>query len=158
MTETKTPLSPTDYAALKGQEIGVSRWMDITQAQIDQFAACTFDQQYIHVDPERAKASPFGTTIAHGFLTLSLLSEMLRDMPQPAGVAMSVNYGMNRMRFLSPVPVNSRIRGRFVLADFEEVRPGQIQTTLNVTIEIEGNEKPALAAEWLVRHHLAGAG
>ena len=100
MTETMTPISLTDYAALLDQEVGVSRWFDITQEQIDQFAACTGDRQYIHTDPDRAKTTPFEGTIAHGFLTLAMLSEMLADLPPLAGVVMSVNYGMNRMRFL----------------------------------------------------------
>lgn len=155
MTETMTPISPTDYAALVGRDVGLSRWFDITQPQIDQFADCTGDRQYIHTDPERAKATPFGGTIAHGFLTLSMLSEMLADIPPLAGVTMSVNYGMNRMRFLSPVPSGSRIRGRFVLQAFEEIGAGQVQATLAVSIEIEGQAKPALVAEWLVRHHVA---
>jgi acyl dehydratase len=155
MTENSGAISPADYSALVGQEVGVSRWFDITQPQIDQFAECTGDRQYIHTDPVRAKETPFGGTIAHGFLTLAMLSEMLADIPPVAGVAMSVNYGMNRMRFLSPVPSGSRIRGRFVLQAFEEIVPGQIQATLAVTIEIEGHAKPALVAEWLVRHHLA---
>ncbi|MGX1099430.1 MaoC family dehydratase [Amorphus sp. MBR-141] len=158
MTETMTPISLTDYAALLDQEVGVSRWFDITQEQIDQFAACTGDRQYIHTDPERAKTTPFGGTIAHGFLTLAMLSEMLADLPPLAGVVMSVNYGMNRMRFLSPVPSGGRIRGRFVLQAFEEIAPGQVQATLAVTIEIEGHAKPALVAEWLVRHLIAPTG
>lgn len=158
MTETRSAISPADYAAMVGQEVGVSRWFDITQPQIDQFAGCTGDRQYIHTDPVRAKATPFGGTIAHGFLTLAMLPEMLTDIPPVAGVAMSVNYGMNRMRFLSPVPVNSRIRGRFVLQAVEDVTPSEIQATLAVTIEIEGHGKPALIAEWLVRHHFAPAG
>lgn len=157
MTDSKSPIAPGDYAAMVGQEVGLSRWLDVTQEQIDQFAACTGDRQYIHTDPERAKATPFGGTIAHGFLTLSLLSEMLRDIPPLTGVAMSVNYGMNRMRFLSPVPSGSRVRGRFVLQAFEVLSTAQVQATLAVTIEIEGHPKPALAAEWLVRHHLAAS-
>lgn len=158
MTETMTPISLTDYAALLDQEVGVSRWFDITQEQIDQFAACTGDRQYIHTDPDRAKTTPFEGTIAHGFLTLAMLSEMLADLPPLAGVVMSVNYGMNRMRFLSPVPSGGRIRGRFVLQAFEEIAPGQVQATLAVTIEIEGHAKPALVAEWLVRHLIAPTG
>ena len=157
MTDPRTPLPPAAYAALQGQEIGTSRWFTLTQREIDQFAECTGDRQFIHTNPERARATPFGGTIAHGFLTLAMLSEMLTDLPPVAGVTMSVNYGMNRMRFLSPVPVDSRIRGRFVLEKVEDVAPGQIQMTLAVTIEIEGKERPALVAEWLVRHHLAPA-
>lgn len=158
MTATPSAISPADYAAMVGQHVGTSRWFDITQPQIDQFAACTGDRQYIHTDSERARQTPFGGTIAHGFLTLSMLPEMLTDIPAVAGVAMSVNYGMNRMRFLAPVPSGSRIRGRFELRALEEVGPGQLQATLAVTIDIEGHPKPALIAEWLVRHHLEPTG
>ncbi|MGQ9370895.1 MaoC family dehydratase [Azospirillum sp. ST 5-10] len=150
-------LSRTEYEAKVGQELGVSRWIPITQERIDRFADCTGDHQYIHVDPARAKASPFGTTIAHGFLTLSLIADMMRDVPRLEGAAMGVNYGMNRVRFLAPVPVGSRIRGRFVLTRFEEIRPGEVQTTMTVTVEIAGAEKPALVAEWLARRYLGAA-
>ena len=139
-----------------GQEIGVSDWFEITQERIDQFADCTEDWQYIHVDPEKAAKTPFGTTIAHGFLTMSMLSAMVYQMPSMEGVTMGVNYGMNKMRFVSPVPVGSRIRGRFVLSKFEEIRPGEVQTTTTVTVEIEGKEKPALVAEWLGRRYFGG--
>ncbi|WP_163848292.1 MaoC family dehydratase [Pseudooceanicola aestuarii] len=146
-----------EFEASVGKEIGVSRWFDVTQERIDQFADCTGDHQFIHVDPEAAKATPFGTTIAHGFLTLSMLSAMVYDIPTMEGVTMGVNYGMNRMRFVSPVPSGSRIRGRFVLAKFEEIRPGEVQTTMAVTVEIEGQEKPAMVAEWLGRRYFAEA-
>lgn len=153
---TKT-MSRASYEALVGSELGVSDWMTITQAQIDAFADCTHDHQFIHVDPVAAADSPFGTTIAHGFLTLSLLSAMVYQMPQIEGVTMGVNYGMNRMRFVSPVKVNSRVRGRFVLAEMTEIRPGELQVTLNVTVEIEGQDKPALIAEWLGRRYFGEA-
>ena len=142
-----------EFEAMVGQEIGVSDWFEITQERIDQFADCTEDWQFIHVDPEKAKETPFGTTIAHGFLTLSMLSAMVYQMPSMEGVTMGVNYGMNKMRFVSPVPVGSKIRGRFVLTKFEEIRPGEVQTTTTVTVEIEGKEKPALVAEWLGRRY-----
>ena len=145
-----------EYEAMVGQEIGVSDWFEITQERIDQFADCTEDWQYIHVDPEKAAKTPFGTTIAHGFLTMSMLSAMVYQMPSMEGVTMGVNYGMNKMRFVSPVPVGSRIRGRFVLSKFEEIRPGEVQTTTTVTVEIEGKEKPALVAEWLGRRYFGG--
>lgn len=141
------------FEAMVGSEIGVSDWFTITQDQINQFADCTHDHQFIHVDPEAAAKSPFGSTIAHGFLTLSLLSAMVYQMPSIEGVTMGVNYGMNKMRFVSPVRVGARIRGRFVLADFVEIRPGEVQSTLQVTVEIEGHDKPALVAEWLGRRY-----
>lgn len=141
------------FEAMVGTEIGVSDWFTITQEQINQFADCTHDHQFIHVDPEAAAKTPFGSTIAHGFLTLSLLSAMVYQMPSIKGVTMGVNYGMNKMRFVSPVKVGARIRGRFVLADFVEIRPDEVQSTLAVTVEIEGQDKPALAAEWLGRRY-----
>jgi acyl dehydratase len=142
-----------EFEAMVGQEIGVSDWFEITQDRIDTFADCTEDWQFIHVDPEKAAETPFGTTIAHGFLTLSMLSAMVYQMPSIEGVTMGVNYGMNKMRFVSPVAVGSRIRGRFVLSKFEEIRPGEVQTTTTVTVEIEGKDKPALVAEWLGRRY-----
>ncbi len=149
-------VSRAAFEALKGQEIGVSDWFTVTQAQIDAFADCTHDHQYIHVDPVAAAKTPFGTTIAHGFLTLSLLSAMVYQMPAIEGVVMGVNYGFNKIRFVSPVRVNSRVRARFVLLDFTEIRPGEIQYTLAVTVEIEGQDKPALVAEWLSRRYFEG--
>ena len=121
------------FEAMVGQEIGVSEWFTITQDQIDRFADCTHDHQFIHVDPEAAADTPFGTTIAHGFLTLSLLSAMAYQMPSVEGAVMGVNYGMNKMRFVSPVKVNARIRGRFVLAEVTEIRPGEMQSIMHVT-------------------------
>jgi acyl dehydratase len=146
-------MARAEFEAMTGQEIGVSSWFDITQDRIDTFADCTEDWQYIHVDPERAKESPFGTTIAHGFLTLSMLSAMIYEMPSIEGVRMGVNYGFNRVRFVSPVKVGARIRARFVLTKLEEIRPGEVQTTMDVAIEIEGETKPALVAEWLGRRY-----
>lgn len=151
----KKTVTRAEFEAMVGQEVGVSDWFDITQERIDQFADCTEDWQYIHVDPEAAAKTPFGTTIAHGFLTLSLLSAMIYQMPSMEGVTMGVNYGMNKMRFVSPVPVGSKVRGRFVLSKFEEIRPGEVQTTMTVTVEIDGKEKPALVAEWLGRRYFA---
>lgn len=143
-----------EFEALVGKEMGVSQWYDITQEQIDQFATCTHDHQFIHVDPEAAAKTPFGGTIAHGFLTLSLLSAMVYEMPSIEGVVMGVNYGLNKVRFVSPVKTGSRVRGRFVLQALDDVRPGEVQTTVVVTVEIEGQEKPALVAEWLGRRYL----
>ncbi|MGH1459870.1 MAG: MaoC family dehydratase [Paracoccaceae bacterium] len=143
-----------EFEALVGKEMGVSQWYDITQEQIDQFATCTHDHQFIHVDPEAAAKTPFGGTIAHGFLTLSLLSAMVYEMPSIEGVVMGVNYGLNKVRFVSPVKTGSRVRGRFVLQALDDIRPGEVQTTVVVTVEIEGQEKPALVAEWLGRRYL----
>ena len=136
-----------------GHEIGVSDWIDITQARVDQFADATGDHQWIHVDPVRALTeSPFKTTIAHGFLTLSLVSSLLRDAVSFTGLRMAINYGANRVRFTSPVPTGSRIRGRFTLASVEDVSDG-IQAAWTVTVEREGIPKPCLVAEWLVRYY-----
>ena len=144
-----------EFLALKGQEMGVSRWFDITQERIDAFADVTEDQQFIHTDPEAAAASPFGGTIAHGFLTVSLLSAMTYDaVPVLDGTKMSVNYGFNKLRFLSPVRVDSRIRARFVLKSCDTSRPGEITTITDVTVEIDGEDKPALIAEWIGRRYL----
>lgn len=134
-----------------GQE-QVSDWVEVTQEMIDKFADATGDHQFIHVDPERAKLTPFGTTIAHGFLTLSLmplLSDKVADPIRLDGVKMGVNYGGNKTRFLTPVPSGSRVRGRFKLLEFDEKRPGQFQQTNEFTVEIEGKDKPALIAEWI---------
>ncbi|OUS19941.1 nodulation protein NodN [Rhodobacterales bacterium 59_46_T64] len=150
-------LTRAEYEAFVGKEIGVSQWYTITQDQIDQFADCTHDHQFIHVDPEAAAHSPFGTTIAHGFLTVSLMSAMLYEMPSLEGVAMGVNYGMNKLRFVSPVKVGSRVRGRFVLQALDDIREGEIQTTFAVTVEIENQEKPAVVAEWLGRRYLGAS-
>ena len=130
----------------------VSDWVEVSQAMIDRFAEATGDHQFIHVDPVAAAATPFGGTIAHGFLTLSLmplLAAKVPDAPQLAGVRMGVNYGGNKVRFLTPVRSGSRVRGRFRLLAFDEKRPGQYQQTTEFTVEIEGADKPALIAEWI---------
>src|SRR3954469_13767046 len=133
-----------------GAEIGVSDWILIDQARIDAFADATEDPQFIHVDPEAAAEAPFGGTIAHGFLTLSLLSRMAADvMLRPDGVKMGVNYGLDRVRFLAPVRSGKRVRGRFTLNSIEEKRPGQYQFMHAVTVEIEGENNPALLADWI---------
>ncbi|HZR24610.1 MAG TPA: MaoC family dehydratase [Vicinamibacterales bacterium] len=138
-----------------GEELGVSDWLEITQARVDQFADATGDHQWIHVDPVRALTqSPYKTTIAHGFLTLSLISSLLRDSIAFTGLRMAINYGSNRVRFASPVPTGSRIRGRFTLASIEDVADG-IQAAWQVTVEREGSPKPCLVAEWLVRYYPA---
>jgi acyl dehydratase len=133
-----------------GTEIGVSGWLAVDQAAIDAFADVTQDHQFIHTDPEAAARTPFGGTVAHGFLTLSLLSRMAADvMLVPETLRMAVNYGFERVRFIAPVRSGRRVRGRFVLAGAEEKRPGQWQLVHHVTVEIEGEDKPALTAEWI---------
>ncbi len=133
-----------------GKEVGVSEWMEIDQERINQFADATGDHQYIHVDPERAAQTPFGTTIAHGFLTMSLMVEMgYEGSTKLENSVMGINYGFDKLRFINPVKVNSRIRGRFQLASAEEKNPNQWLLKHNVTVEIEGEDKPALIAEWL---------
>ena len=131
-------------------QVGVSDWFLIDQNRINQFAECTGDQQWIHVDVEKAAQGPFGRTIAHGFLTLALIPAMSKCIQLPfdsAEVQMSINYGLNQVRFLNPVPVNSRIRSRAILTDVEEKSPGRILLTYTYTIEIEGKDKPACVAE-----------
>lgn len=135
---------------LVGKEVGLSDWIDVPQEMVNQFADLTGDHQFIHVDPERAKATPLGGTIVHGFLTLSLLGNMVSAADfGMAGATMGFNYGFNKIRFLTPVKTGSRIRTRFVLKAMEERSPGQWMATVVATVEIEGSEKPALTAEWL---------
>ena len=141
---------PSELAALIGTEVGVSRWFEIDQARIDAFAEVTEDRQFIHVDPEAARATPFGGTIAHGFLTLSLASAMSYDAVKPLdGVVMGVNYGFDKLRFLAPVAAGSRVRGRFRLLSAEDKGGGRWLLKHELTVEIEGGDKPALIAEWL---------
>ena len=141
---------PSELSSLIGQEVGVSRWIEIDQARIDAFAKITEDEQFIHVDPEAAKATPFGGTIAHGFLTLSLASAMSYDAVTPLeGVVMGVNYGFDKLRFLAPVPAGSKVRGRFRLLSADDKGGGRWLLKHELTVEIEGSEKPALIAEWL---------
>jgi acyl dehydratase len=148
-----TTISVADLKSRVGQEVGVSDWLDITQDRIAQFAEATDDRQWIHVDPARAAAeSPFRKTIAHGFLTLSLVSVMLRNAITMTGVRMAINYGSNRVRFVAPVLAGSRVRGRFVLAALEDTSGG-VQATWGITVEREGEQKPACVAEWLVRYY-----
>jgi len=136
-----------------GQELSVSDWMEITQAKINQFADATGDWQWIHVDAARAATeSPFKATIAHGFLTLSLVSALLRSGLNPTGMKLAINYGVNRVRFVSPVPSGSRVRGRFTVGSVEKAG-NYIQTVWQVTVEREGGEKPACVAEWIVRYY-----
>jgi len=146
----KPPITLDAYQAMVGKEIGVSSWHLIDQPRIDTYADVIEDHQFIHVDPQKAKETAFGTTIAHGFLTMSLLSVMSYEvMPAVAGATMGVNYGFDKLRFISPVRSGKRVRGRFVLAEAKLRKPSEFQTRTNVTVEIEGEDKPALVAEWL---------
>lgn len=146
-------LKAADYRARIGEDIGVSTWIEITQAMIDTFAETTFDPQFIHVDPERAKAEgPFDTTIAHGFLILSLLIRMGHEArPAIAGAKVQINYGFDKVRFLNPVPSGARVRGHFKLISAEERKSGETTFSHEVTVEIEGSDRPALVAEFLTR-------
>jgi acyl dehydratase len=141
-----------DMAAKVGEPLGSSDWFLVDQPRIDRFADCTEDRQFIHVDPVAAKDTPFGQTIAHGFLTVSLLSPMMESALPRLDAKMSVNYGFNKLRFLSPVKSGKRVRGHFKLLELVEKRPGQWQQTVEATVEIEGEDKPALIAEWTFQH------
>ncbi len=133
-----------------GYEAEPTGWHTVTQQQIDRFADCTLDHQYIHVDPEKAGQTPFGTTIAHGFLTLSMLSHFAESFSVLIdGFVMGINAGFDKVRFLAPVKVGSRIRAHAKVVDIEEKKPGQFRIKTDVTVEIEGEETPALIAEWI---------
>jgi acyl dehydratase len=138
--------------ALVGQDIGTSDWVTISQARIDQFAEATGDHQWIHTDPVRAAAGPFGTTVAHGFLTLSLVPLLFDSGFAIADVKMGVNYGLNRVRFTAPVPAGGRVRGQFKLLGYEPLSGGA-QLTVQVTIELDGSAKPACVAETVSRRY-----
>jgi acyl dehydratase len=136
-----------------GRDVAVSDWIEVSQERINQFAESTDDRQWIHVDAERAaRESPFKETIAHGFLTLSLLSALGKRAMSVAGVRMGINYGLDRVRFISPVPAGSRIRGRFTLSALADISGG-VQATWKVTVEREGGARPSCIAEWLVRYY-----
>ena len=141
-----------DLQGLVGQELGISDWLAIDQARIDQFAQATGDHQWIHVDPVRAATGPFGATVAHGFLTLSLLPVFAETAFAVDDVRMGINYGLNRVRFAAPVRVGSRLRGRFVLQAYEPLEGGA-QMTVEVTMEIEGGSKPACVAQSVSRRY-----
>ncbi len=153
-------LSLAELRALVGQETGVSDWLPVTQERIDAFADLCGDHQFIHVDPERAAQTPMGGTIAHGFLSLSLLTYLAAGArPRVAGVRHSVNYGFDRVRFVSPVPAGARIRARFTLAALDEPKPGEVRFEWDVAVEVEGNEiatggRPTVIARWLTRSYL----
>ncbi len=142
----------TELADLVGQEVGLSDWLLVDQARIQRFADATDDQQWIHTSPERAAAGPFGGTIAHGFLTLSLLPVFFDTGFKVTETRMGINYGLNKVRFPAPVPVNSRLRGRFKLLNFDAIEGG-VQLSIEVTVEIEGKSKPACVAESLTRQY-----
>ena len=145
-------ISLVDVVKRIGEEIGLSKWITVDQSMINAFADATDDHQFIHVDPERAASSPFGGTIAHGFLTLSLLSAMNYDaLPVIREQTMGINYGFDKIRFMSPVRSGKRVRGRFKLLELVEKRPGQWQQTNEFSVEIEGEEKPAMIAEWIAQ-------
>lgn len=145
--------SVRDLASRVGTECGVSPWVEMTQERIDLFAKATEDFQWIHCDPERAKASQWGGTIAHGFLTLSMIPKLSESTFSFTDRRMGVNYGLNKVRFTSPVPAGAKIRGRFTLAGYEQIPGNGVQTTWRVTIEREGGDKPVAVAESISRHY-----
>jgi acyl dehydratase len=147
--------SPEALKALIGQEIAVTDWFNVTQERIEQFADATLDHQWIHVDVERARReSPFKAPIAHGFLTLSLLPYFMHQALEiKRGVRMGVNYGLNRVRFVSPVRAGSNIRARIVLQSLKDVPPDAMEAVFNATVEVQGGEKPCCVAEWVVRYY-----
>jgi acyl dehydratase len=149
----KTFKTLSDLAALAGQEVAVSDWITLTQEQVNQFAEATGDHQWIHVDVERAKAGPFGAPIAHGFLTLSMLPKFFENALTVEQSRMGVNYGLNRVRFMAPVPVGSRLRGRMKLVKSEPIDNNGVQMVWETTIELEGATKPACVAESVVRRY-----
>jgi acyl dehydratase len=144
---------PDELKAAVGTNLGTGDWLTIDQARIDTFADATDDHQWIHVDPEKAAAGPFKTTIAHGFLSLSLIVPLAAKVYRVDGVKMGINYGLNKVRFTSPVPVGSKVRANVDLVDVEQTKDGAQQVTLKVTVEIEGSERPAVVAEWLTRQY-----
>jgi acyl dehydratase len=136
-----------------GNEVAVTEWLTVSQQHIDEFADATGDDQWIHVDRERAaRESPYRTTVAHGFLTLSLLPHFFKEAVEIQGARMGINYGLNRVRFTGPVPAGARVRARFRLAAAEDIERG-VQMTWSVTVECEGQDKPVLVAEWITRRH-----
>ena len=149
----KTIETLADLAALVGQEVAVSDWITITQEQVNQFAEATGDHQWIHVDVEKAKAGPFGAPIAHGFLTLSLIPQFFQSSVHVTQTRMGVNYGLNKVRFMAPVPVGSRVRGRMKLLSCDPIESNGYQMAWLVTVEREGQDKPVCVAESLARRY-----
>jgi acyl dehydratase len=142
----------SDLTAYVGKEVGVSDWFTVTQEQIDKFADATGDHQWIHVDPERAAAGPFGKTIAHGFMTLALLPRLQHEMYTVNGIKLAINYGLNKVRFPAPVPVGSKVRAQSSLVSVDDLGNGAVQATVSTTVEIDGSPKPACVAESIVRY------
>jgi acyl dehydratase len=145
--------SPAELKQAVGRQLGTSDWLEITQERIDLFAEATGDHQWIHVDPERAAHGPFGSTIAHGYLTQSLVNHFLPQIVEVRGVRMGVNYGADRLRFPAPVPVGSRIRGSAELLAAEDTRDGAVQAKIRVTVEIEGSDRPACVIDTISRYY-----
>ncbi|MEU5610678.1 MaoC family dehydratase [Streptomyces sparsogenes] len=154
MAEPRIFTSPDELRAAVGEDLGPSDWLEVDQKRIDLFADATGDHQWIHVDPEKAATGPFGTTIAHGYLTLSLLPAFTPQLLTVEGVRMGINYGVNKVRFPSPVPVGSRLRATGRVAEVTEVADGGFQVTLVVTVEREGGDKPVCVAESVARYYL----
>ncbi len=144
--------SPAELKSAVGKHLGYSDWLEISQDRIDRFADATGDHQWIHVDPERAKRGPFGTTIAHGYLTQALVNHFLPQIVEVRGISMGINYGADRLRFPAPVPVNSRVRGGAELLEVQEVK-GTIQAKVRVTVEIHGSERPACVIDTISRYY-----
>ncbi|MFE0105027.1 MaoC family dehydratase [Streptomyces sp. NPDC059009] len=153
MAEPKIFASPEELRAGVGEQLGHSDWLEVDQKRIDLFADATGDHQWIHVDAEKAAAGPFGTTIAHGYLTLSLLPSLVPQVMRVEGMKMGINYGTNKVRFPSPVPVGSRLRASAVLTDVTATKDGGVQVTATVTVEREGGDKPACVAESVSRYY-----
>ena len=147
--------SPEELKGAVGKPLGVSEWLEIDQKRIDLFAEATGDHQWIHVDPERAKQGPFGATIAHGYLTLSLVNSFLPQIVEVRGIAMGINYGADRLRFPAPVPVGSRIRGSAEVVSAEDTKDGAVQAKVRVTVEIEGSDRPACVVDTISRYYPA---
>ena len=147
--------NPSQLADAVGAHLGYSDWLEISQERIDLFADATGDHQWIHTDPERAKSGPFGATIAHGYLTQSLVNFFLPQIVDVQGISMGVNYGADRLRFPAPVPVGSRVRGGAELISAEQVKGGAVQAVIRVTVEIEGGERPACVIDTISRYYPA---
>ena len=146
--------TPQGLGEFIGRELAVSEWLEVTQQRIQQFAEATGDRQWIHTDAERAgKESPYGSTIAHGFLTLSLISQMMEEAVRVQGVRLAVNYGLNRVRFPAPVRASAKIRARFNLHSVKDIGGG-VEAVYGVTVEVEGEQKPCCVAEWMVRYYV----
>ena len=147
--------TPAELKQAVGKHLGYSDWLTIEQPRIDQFAEATNDHQWIHVDPERAKTGPFGATIAHGYLTQSLVNSFLPEIIEVRGISMGINYGCDRLRFPSPVPVGSRVRGGAEVLEVEQTKDGSFQSKVRVTVEIEGSDKPGCVIDTISRYYPA---